>query len=382
MTRAVLTDELLSTIHSRAEKTDRENVFFDEDLADLKAAGYLSAFVPTEFGGAGLTLEEIVNEQIRLAGAAPATALAVNMHHIVVGVGRMLHDAGLEGGARILKDAGEGHLFAFGISEPSNDLVLFGSITDAKPDGEGGFSFTGTKIFTSLAPAWTRLMTFGRDDSEGDPMSVFAVLNREDGGFTIKEDWDTLGMRATQSHTTKLEGAHAPAEQILCRIEPGPNAHPVVWGIFSHFEILLAACYTGIGKRAIEVAAETVKNRASVKNQTSYANDPDIRWRLASAAIEMDGIYPQLTLAARDIDQGVDRGPLWMPMVSAIKVRATEAAKNSVEKAIRACGGRSYYNSHELSRLYRDVLAGLFQPSDDESTHAAWANVVLGPIEK
>lgn len=382
MPTAVLTDELLATIHSRAEQIDRENRFFDDDLADLKEVGYLSAFVPEEFGGAGLSLEEIVNEQIRLAGAAPATALAVNMHHIVVGVGRMLNEAGLEAGARILKDAGDGHLFGFGISEPSNDLVLFGSITDAKPDGKGGFTFTGTKIFTSLAPAWTRLMTFGRDDSEGEPMSVFAVLNREDGGFTIKEDWDVLGMRATQSHTTKLEGAHAPADQILCRIEPGPNAHPVVWGIFSHFEILLAACYTGIGKRALEVAVETVKNRDSVKNQTTYANDPDIRWRLADAAIEMDGIYPQLTLAARDIDQGVDRGALWMPMVSAIKVRATEAAKNTVEKAIRACGGRSYYNSHELSRLYRDVLAGLFQPSDDESTHAAWANVLLGPIEK
>ncbi|MDO5700248.1 MAG: acyl-CoA dehydrogenase family protein [Bowdeniella nasicola] len=379
---AILTDELLATIHSRAARTDADNVFFDEDLQDLKEAGYLSAFVPASYGGGGLSLEDIVAEQMRLSGAAPATALAVNMHHIVVGVGRMLDEAGLEGGRLILEDAAAGHLFAFGISEPSNDLVLFGSITDARPDGEGGFTFHGTKIFTSLAPAWTRLLTFGRDDSGESPKSVFAVLHRDDGGFTIREDWDTLGMRATQSQTTILEGAPAPAGQVLCRIDPGPNPHPVVWGIFSHFEILLAACYAGIGKRALEVAVDTVKNRPSVKNQTSYANDPDIRWRLADAAIEMDGVYPQLTLAARDIDKGYDRGPLWMPMVSAIKVRATEAAKNTVEKAIRACGGRSYYNSHELSRLYRDVLAGLFQPSDDESTHAAWANVLLGPIEK
>ena len=54
----------------------------------------------------------------------------------------------------------------------------------------------------------------------------------------------------------------------------------------------------------------------------------------------------------------------------------------AVEQAMRACGGSAYYNTHELSRLYRDALAGLFQPSDQESLHAAWANLILGPIEK
>lgn len=381
MAKQVLTDEVLETIRERAAIHDAANEYCAADLDELAKCGYLRAFVPASYGGGDLSLEEIVNEQIRLAMAAPATALAVNMHHIVVGVGRMLDEAGLAGGKKILQDAADGHLFAFGISEPSNDLVLFGSITEAKPVDDGGYAFTGTKIFTSLAPTWTRLLTFGRDDSEGEPMSVFAVLHREDGGFDITEDWDALGMRATGSHTTKLREAVAKKDQILARIEPGPNAHPVVWGIFSHFEILLAACYTGVGKRALEVGVQTVKNRDSVKSQTTYANDPDIRWRLADAAIQMDGIYPQLTLAARDLDNGVDRGALWMPMVSALKVRATETAKDTVEAALRACGGRSYYNTHELSRLYRDVLAGLFQPSDDESTHGAWANVLFGPIQ-
>jgi acyl-coA dehydrogenase len=27
------------------------------------------------------------------------------------------------------------------------------------------------------------------------------------------------------------------------------------------------------------------------------------------------------------------------------------------------------------------VLAGLFQPSDQESLHDAWANILLGPIQ-
>lgn len=378
-----LSDDLLARIHERATVHDQENTFPTDDLADLREAGYLAAFVPKEYGGAGLSLVEIAAEQTRLAKAAPGTALGINMHQIIVGLGRHLVRNGNDRGELILRDAAAGELFGFGISEPGNDLVLFGSITKATPDGKGGYSFEGTKVFTSLAPVWTRLLTFGRDDSgEDGPHSVFGIMHREDGGFTIKDDWDTLGMRATQSNTTILEGAHVPADRILTRCEPGPSKDPVVFGIFSNFEILLGATYQGVGERAVEVAAEHVKTRKSVKNQTVYSNDPDIRWRIAEAALAMNAVGPQIRELARDIDAGVDRGPIWMPQLSAAKNASAEATLRAVEQAIRACGGSSYYNRHELSRLYRDALAGLFQPSDQESLHGAWANVVLGPIEK
>lgn len=378
-----LSDDLLARIHERATVHDQENTFPTDDLADLRDAGYLAAFVPKEYGGAGLSLVEIAAEQTRLAKAAPGTALGINMHHIIVGLGRHLVRNGNDRGELILRDAAAGELFGFGISEPGNDLVLFGSITKATPDGKGGYSFEGTKVFTSLAPVWTRLLTFGRDDSgEDGPHSVFGIMHREDGGFTIKDDWDTLGMRATQSNTTILEGAHVPADRILTRCEPGPSKDPVVFGIFSNFEILLGATYQGVGERAVEVAAEHVKTRTSVKNQTVYSNDPDIRWRIAEAALSMNTVGPQIRELARDIDAGVDRGLIWMPQLSAAKNASAEATLRAVEQAIRACGGSSYYNRHELSRLYRDALAGLFQPSDQESLHGAWANVVLGPIEK
>src|SRR5690625_5409030 len=133
-----LDDELLSRIHERAAQVDADNAFPEEDFADLKAAGYYKAFVPTEFGGAGLTLQEIAREQTRLAQSAPATALAINMHQIIVGLGRHLVANGVSSGEQILRDGAAGVLFAFGISEPANDLVLFGSLTEARPDGEGG----------------------------------------------------------------------------------------------------------------------------------------------------------------------------------------------------------------------------------------------------
>jgi alkylation response protein AidB-like acyl-CoA dehydrogenase len=379
--RQILTEDLLDRIRGRAATYDRENRFPDEDLDELKAAGYLTAMVPEEYGGRGLTLHETTLEQMRLAGAAPATALAVNMHHVWVGVARGLHAAGDTSADFVLEEAAAGEVFAFGISEAGNDLVLFGSSSEARPDGEGGFSFFGTKIFTSLSPVWTRLGTFGTDTTGEEPHSVFGFVGRGDGGVQVKDDWDTLGMRGSQSCTTVLDGAHAPADRIVRRIPSGLTKDPFVFGIFANFEVLLASVYTGIGSRALDLAVQAVQRRTSMKNQgASYSNDPDIRWRLADAAMALDGIYPQITAVARDIDDQVDRGDLWMPQLSAVKSRATEVAVRVVEQAIRASGGSSYFSSNELSRLYRDVLAGVFHPSDDESVHGAWANALLGPV--
>lgn len=378
----LLSPELLTRIRDRAARYDRENAFFTEDFAELKEAGYLKALVPTELGGLGLSLEQVTREQMALAGAAPATALAVNMHHVWVGVAKVVHDRGESFMDQVLREAAAGEVFAFGISERGNDLVLFGSTTEARPDGDGGYSFHGTKIFTSLSPGWTRLGTFGTDTASPDgPKSVYAFITREGGGFEIKDDWDALGQRASQSCTTVLTGAHAPADRVVRRLDPGPNPDPLIFGIFACFELLLAAVYTGIGQRAIDVAVATVAKRTSLKNDGApYAHDPDIRWRLAHAGIALDGIYPQISSLARDVDTLADHGAMWFPRLSAVKVRATETAKDVVDAAMRVSGGGAYFNRSELSRLYRDVLAGLFHPSDDESAHGAWANALLGPV--
>lgn len=381
-----LPEKLLEGFRSRAATVDATNAFPEDDYRELREAGYLGAFVPKEYGGAGLTLPEICAEQTRLARFAPATALGINMHHIIVGLGRYLVSQGVSNGELILREAAAGKLFAFGISEPGNDLVLFGSLSIATPDGNGGFTISGTKVFTSLAPAWDYLMTFGAWKNDDGVRNVFGVLKREDGGFEVKPDWDTLGMRATQSNTTVLQDAKIPADAVLGIVQPGANVEPVVYGIFSHFEILLGATYQGIGERAIEVACEHVKNRRSVMNNDVYAHDPAIRWRLAEAALHMYPVGPALRELANKVENATVGVPGEVasladyPKLSAAKNLAAESSLRAVEESIRSCGGSSYYTKHELSRLYRDVLAGLFQPSDQESLHSAWATALLGPL--
>jgi alkylation response protein AidB-like acyl-CoA dehydrogenase len=380
----LLPDELLAAFRERAAGYDRENRFFDEDFADLVRIGYPLMLVPREHGGLGFGLQQAAAAQRRLAAAAPATALGINMHHVLVGVAHTLR---LRGDARadgIFEAAAAGEIFAFGISEAGNDAVLFDAQTVAAPDPDG-YRVTGTKIFTSLSPVWTRLIVHARDDTAPEAPLVFGFVHRDEPGIEVLDDWDTMGMRASQSRTTVLSAVRLPADRVLTRTPAGPNPDPVVWGIFGCFELLLAAVYTGIADRAVELAAETARTRRSRARNAPYSDDADIRWQIAEAAILRDGVELQLRQLTADVDalgsaDAPDHGPRWFLHFSGVKHRATGTARRVVDLALRASGGAQYSRGRELERLYRDVLAGIYHPSDSESVHAAVAKALLGPV--
>lgn len=379
----ILPQDVLLSIRERAPRYDEENTFFDDDLGDLKKTGYLTMSVPREFGGAGLGVAEISQIQRTLAQYSPATALGLNMHQIIVALCARLHITGDTSTDWVLRAAMDGAIFGFGISEAGNDSVLFDSTTTAVPTGDGGYRLTGTKIFTSLSPVWTHLVVHAR--IEGTDELVFGFIDRDATGIQIKDDWDTLGMRATQSCTTVLTDVLLPADRVSAITPAEPNANPFVFGIFGCFELFLASVYNGIGERSVELACDIVKRRMSKAKNAPYATDPDIRWQIATAAITMDGASLQLEKLTSDFDAAAtsgspDYGMKWFLHFSAAKNRSTEAAKVAVDTALRVCGGAQYYRASELQRLYRDVLAGIYQPSDNESLHAAYSKALLGAL--
>ncbi|MCU1407219.1 MAG: acyl-CoA dehydrogenase [Glaciihabitans sp.] len=370
---SVLTADLLGRIRSRAAGYDRDNAFFSEDLAELREAGYLL----------DRSLLDAAADQRLLAAHAPATALGINMHLVWTAVARILKVRGDASLQWLLDEAATGELFAFGISERGNDLVLQDSTTIATPREDGSYEFTGTKVFTSMSPAWTRLGIFGRDDTDpANPVLVHGFITRDTPGYTILEDWDTLGMRATQSNTTVLDRARVPADRIVRTVPVGPSADPFVFAIFAAFETLIAAVYAGIADRALELMVAAVQGRHSLKNDgRSYAKDPDIRWRIAEAALAADTVGPVIRTVATDVDNLVDSGRDWFRRLVGVKHQSIEVARTVVDAAVRVSGGSAYRADSELSRLSRDVIAGIFHPSDPESVHNTVATNLLGPLE-
>jgi alkylation response protein AidB-like acyl-CoA dehydrogenase len=378
---ALLDDALLARFRERAARYDRENAFFTEDLAELRDAGYPGAVVPAELGGLGWGLPDLVRAQVRLASAAPATALGVNMHLVWTSVARVLRDRGDDSLGFLLREAAAGEVFAFGISEPGNDLMLFGSDTIADPQPDGGIRFTGRKIFTSLSPAWTRLGVHGLDSRSDDaPKLVYGFIDRDDPDVRTLDDWDTIGMRATQSRTTVLDGAYVAPDRVVRRLDPGPTDDGFVYAIFACFELLISSVYTGLASRALDLAVVSATDRVSRKTGAPRSEDPDVRRRIAEAASRLDAIEPQLFALARDVADGVDHGASRFAKPSGLKMRAVETAREVVDRAVRVAGGRTFFAGDELGRLQRDVIAGVFHPSSDDAALGAIATARLGPL--
>jgi len=361
-----LTDDQLSRIRSRAAGYDEKNEFFHEDLEELRSIGYL----------APRTLSQMIADQRRLAAHAPATALGIGMHLTWMGVARDMVDQGHSHLQWVLDEGAAGELFAFGVSERGNDRVLSDSVVRVEETSEG-FAYFGTKIFVSLSPAWTRLSLLGR---LGDEI-VHGFITRDQSGWSNTADWDMLGMRATQSYTTELNGAVVSADRVARRLPVGPNEDAFTIAIFQNFLLLVSAVYAGIADRALELAVESAQGKKSaVEEGVTHAMDPDIRWQIADAAMALDALSPQLDTYASWVDQHTPLHPHWFRLLSGMKHTSVETARKVVDQAMRITGGGGYRTSHELSRLQRDVLAGIYHPSDTEAVHRTVAYDLLGPL--
>src|SRR5699024_6972443 len=82
----------------------------------------------------------------------------------------------------------------------------------------------------------------------------------------------------------------------------GPNSDPFVMGIFGAFKLMIASEYTGIAKRAIQVAAEVATTRRNVTRRIVHADDPDPRSPLADAAIGVGRGFMQIEKLLADLD--------------------------------------------------------------------------------
>ncbi|WP_109475970.1 acyl-CoA dehydrogenase family protein [Paraburkholderia sp. C35] len=376
----LLSDELLERIGARAAGYDRDNRFFDEDLAELKQAGFLRASVPLEIGGLGYTLPALVREQVRLAYRAPATALALNMHLYWAGAALHLWRRGDRSAEWILREIAAGKVFAAGHGEPGNDLGLADSFVKATPLADGGYQFDGHKVLTSLAPVWDWLGVHGRDDSDpSNPKIVHAFISRDSSGHRTEQTWDALGLRATRSDDTWLDGAIASKEHVTRVLPAGDPDDPFVDGILGAVLPGLGAVYYGIARRAFDLAlASATTRRSQALAGRTYAFKPLTQWSVAEAAIELESIEALLERTAEHWWRGYAAGEPWLAKLLSAKQHAVDGALRVVNLSLQIAGAGSLARRNELERLYRDVRAGAFHPPNADASHEVIGQSWLG----
>lgn len=282
----------------------------------------------------------------------------------------------------ILEEAAAGEVFAAGHGEAGNDVTLLFSSAKAERV-DGGYRFYGRKIFGSLTPVWTRLGIHAMDTADPNaPKVVHAFMPRDAAGYRIEETWDVLGMRATRSDDTILEGAFVP-DRYIARVLPVgfAGADLFVLGIFAWAQCTFANVYVGVAQRARDLSIAGVKRKTSVAGITrTMAHHPEVQHSVAEMTLELEAMVPHVDKIAEDWSNGVDHGGEWPSKLVAAKYRCVEGAKRVVDLAMDISGGTGMFKRNELERLYRDVRCGGFHPANSALTHEIVGQTALGVL--
>jgi alkylation response protein AidB-like acyl-CoA dehydrogenase len=374
-----LTEEMLSRFAQRAPEYDRQNRFFTEDFDELRDSGYLRIAIPVELGGLGLSLAEVVRQQRRLAYYAAPTALAINMHLYWTGIAADLFRAGDTSLQWLLEEAAKGEVFAAGHAESGNDIPVLLSTTKAERV-TGGYRFTGRKSFGSLSPVWTYLGLHGMDTSDpAAPKIVHGFMSRDTEGYRIEETWDVLGMRATRSDDTILDGAFVPDRYVARVVSAGAaGLDSFVLGIFAWALLGFGNIYYALARRALDLTIQSVKTKHSIALSRPMHYHAEVQHRVAQMGLLLDTIEPHLESVAKDWSEGVDHGALWPAKIVSAKYHAVEDAWRVVDLALELGGGFGIFRRSALEQMFRDARLGRIHPANSMFTHELMAKTLLG----
>ncbi len=368
----------LAEFRARAAVADEHNTYYDEDLEVLRSIGYPAATVPEQYGGWGLDLADFARLQRTLASYAPATALGMTMHHYWIGTAVELDRAGDSSCNWMFDEAVAGRIIAAGHAETGNDAPVVMSTTLAERV-DGGYRFSGHKQFGSNGPEWSWLGVHGIDVSNPmAPMIVHGFVARDADGVTVVPNWNTLGMRPTQSYDTLLEGAFVPDSHIGRVVPAGSQDDLFLFGMNIWALPVMANVYLGIADRALELAIKSATTKSSVAiPRGTYAHNPMVQHQIAEMYLTLGPAGALVDRLLEDHRHGIDHGAMWGPKIVSAKWNAIEAAKRVVDIALDVSGGGGMVRGNELERLYRDVRCGGFHPANDALTHESVAKTLL-----
>ncbi|MCX6128180.1 MAG: acyl-CoA/acyl-ACP dehydrogenase, partial [Proteobacteria bacterium] len=240
-----------------AESVDRDARFPLEAIEALKKAKLMSAYVPKEFGGGGVSLTELTNICEALGTHCTSTAMIFAMHQIQVAC-IIRHEIGSPWYQQYLRDLVE-HQFL--IASVTSEVGVGGemrkSLCGIEIEGERFTLHKDASTISYGAYADDLLITARRNASAQSSDQSLVLIPKKDYTLVQKGVWDTMGMRGTCSPPFKME-SHGHVQQIFTENFADIASKTMV--PYSH--ILWAGCWLGIAAAAVGKARSFVQAQA------------------------------------------------------------------------------------------------------------------------
>jgi alkylation response protein AidB-like acyl-CoA dehydrogenase len=357
-----------------AARHDRDGTFPAEGLEALARSGYLALVIPTVLGGEGAGVSEMVLGNLELGRGDASLALVVAMHGAFLG---RVRDASLwpaatfERVARTIVAAREAHGAL--INSLATEPELGSPSRGGRPQTRArrthdGWELSGRKTFSSGAPVLRWGVVAAAADGHEEPRVASFLVPLAAPGVSVEPSWDSLGMRATASHTVVLDCVRVATEDEVPRADAGHAGGPVPFE--RAWSLTVAAVYVGVAEAAREAAVRFARERKPTALQgKSIASVPHIRQRAGRLDLLLYQARGILVSTARAWDD--NPSPDWRcgldGALAAAKVTASNCAVQVAEEAMRLVGGSSMDRGLPLERHYRDVRGGLHHPPQDDA---------------
>lgn len=353
-------------------KCDRERAYPADFVNALTEAGYLSALIPEEYGGSGLSISAAaaILEEIHRAGSNAGAC-----HAQMYTMGTVLRHGSEAQKQKYLPGIAEGslRLQAFGVTEPTSGTDTTALRTTARLEGRH-YIVNGQKIWTSRAE-YSDLMlllcrTTPRDQisKKTDGLSVLLVDMREarDKTLTIRP------IRTMMNHATTevfFDDMPVPVENLIG--EEGKGFRYILSGMNAE-RILIAAECIGDAKWFIEKSSSYAKERTVFGRP--IGQNQGIQFPIAKAYADMRAAELMLREAIRLYEQGKNPGE----EANMAKMLAADASWAAAESCLQTHGGFGFAEEYDIERKYREARLYQVAPISTNLILSYLAEHVLG----
>lgn len=346
MIRKVIRDFADAEVAPGANERDKTGAFPAEVFAKLAELGMLGLPFPEKYGGADAdtTCFAIVVEELsRVCGSTGITYSA----HISLGAAPIYLFGTEKQKEMFLTPLCKGeYLGAFGLTEPNAGSDAGGTQTKAilKDDH---WVLTGSKCFiTNGSFAKHLAVTAVTEQSKGtNGISAFLVPT-DANGFTVKANYEKMGLHASNTTELILEEVTIPKENILGEEGKG---YKQFLATLDGGRIGIAAMAVGIAQGAYDKSLQYAKERKQFGK--SLSTFQAIQFKLADMAMNIEVARNMVYKAAWLKDQG----KIFKKEAAMAKLFASEMCMRVCDQAIQIHGGYGYMKEYQVERFFRDA---------------------------
>lgn len=330
-----------------AEVASRDEV--PQDLVDAMAAqGMFGYSIPEDFGGAGMTTEELVLAAIELSQCSVAFRARVGTN-TGIGSEALVADGTPEQKARYLPLLASGEVTgSFALTEPDAGSDATALQTTARRDGDH-YILNGTKCFITNAPIAGLFTVMARTDPDKPGASGISALlvPRDTPGLSTGQPYQKMGQAGSPVSEVHFDNCRVPVANLIGG-EEGQGFRTAM-KVLNKQRIHLAALCTGPAIRMLDDAVRFVTERKQFGQP--LADFQLVQAMIADCQTEIHAARALILETARKRDDGQD-----VTMEASIcKYFASEMCGRVADKCVQLFGGYGYIADYGIERFYRDV---------------------------